>query len=242
MGINKHNALNSLKKWKNGFLSVVYPSLCEICDRDLTEDRNFICRYCSADFDFTHYEKFESIPVHEVFWGRVNIEEGYSMLFYRQNSTTQKILHRIKYQNGHLLAVAMGEILGKKIKMVKGFDSLDAIVPIPIHSKKEFIRGYNQSLKICEGINATTKTPIVELLKRKEHHESQTKKDRFDRWDNVADIFSCSNKKVGSLNHVAIIDDVLTTGATMEAAIRTLKYKNPELKVSVITLAITRSV
>lgn len=242
MRITKHNAFENLKKWKNGFLSIIYPSLCEICDRELTEDRDFICRYCSSEFDFTHYEKFDDIPVKEIFWGRIEVEEGYSMLFYRQNSSTQKILHRIKYQSGHLLAVAMGEVLGKKIKAIKGFDSLEAIVPIPLHSKKEFIRGYNQSLKICEGIKDSAKIPIIELLKRKEHHESQTKKDRFDRWDNVADIFSCVDKKVASLNHVAIVDDVLTTGATMEAAIRTLKYNNPELKVSVITLAITRSV
>lgn len=222
-----------------GFLAIIYPSNCLVCDRELTEQTSSICFHCYLDFEYTYYEKqAQENPIHELFKGRVEIKYALSLLFFQQNKSTQKLLHRIKYADGKELASAMGTVIGEKMMEQNNLLEIDALIPIPLHSKKEFIRGYNQSLKISQGISETTNIPIVQALKRTKHHASQTKKDRFERWENVASKFAIEDLNQPLPPHVAIVDDVLTTGATMEAACRVLLAQQPNIKISIITLAI----
>lgn len=222
-----------------GFLAIIYPSNCLVCDRELTEQTSSICFHCYLDFEYTYYEKqAQENPIHELFKGRVEIKYALSLLFFQQNKSTQKLLHRIKYADGKELASAMGTVIGEKMMEQNNLLEIDALIPIPLHSKKEFIRGYNQSLKISQGISETTNIPIVQALKRTKHHASQTKKDRFERWENVASKFAIKDLNQPLPPHVAIVDDVLTTGATMEAACRVLLAQQPNIKISIITLAI----
>lgn len=238
-----HNTLIKSKDFltKNiaGLLAIIYPSNCLVCDRELTEKTSSICFHCYLDFEYTYYEKqAKDNPIHEIFKGRVEIENALSLLFFQQRKSTQKLLHRIKYADGKELASAMGIVIGEKMMEQNNFLEIDALIPIPLHSKKEFIRGYNQSLKISQGISETTNIPIVQVLKRTKHHASQTKKDRFERWENVASKFAIKDLNQPLPPHVAIVDDVLTTGATMEAACRVLLAQQPNIKISIITLAI----
>lgn len=238
-----HNAFIKSKEFltKNiaGLLALIYPSNCLVCDRELTEQTSSICFHCYLDFDYTYFEKqAKDNPIHEIFKGRVIINNAFSLLFFQEKKATQKLLHRIKYADGKDLALSMGEIIGKKMTKHSAFLEIDALLPIPLHGKKEFIRGYNQSLKLAQGISSKTNIPVRELLKRNAHHASQTKKDRFERWENVANKFALKERDQPLPNHVAIVDDVLTTGATMEAACRVLLEQHPAIKISIITLAI----
>lgn len=225
----------------NGLLSLIYPSPCLICQTELPESQRHVCFSCMDDFHYTDYEKYqESTVADELFWGRIKIEQVYSALFFDKGNSTQKILHAIKYKEGKELGVFMGELIGDKLKSVEKYGQIDALIPIPLHSKKGFKRGYNQSLLIAQGLSKVLNIPIVEGVKRKKHHDSQTKKNRFERWDNVKSIFETDQNLLANYKHVAIVDDVLTTGSTLESAARAIKDVLPNQNISLITIAIAK--
>jgi ComF family protein len=228
------------KNW-NGFLSLIYPNNCEICSTETTESSPLICFGCESELDYTHYETYQdSSACDELFWGRIKLERAYSMLTFKSGNSTQKILHAVKYKNAKDLAIDFGERMGRRLVGTNYLSTVDAIVPIPLHGKKEFTRGYNQSQLICEGLHNVSLIPIVPLIQRKRHHESQTKKDRFQRWENVSDIFTTNRGMTANYSHVVLVDDVLTTGATLESAARTLMDELPGIKVSIFTIAIAK--
>jgi ComF family protein len=234
----KHSSLYKvLQKNLNGFLALVYPDTCRICGDETSIENELICFSCEQKLPYTHFERYsEPTACDELFWGRVPIDKAHALLYFKDGSITRELLHAIKYRNDQDIAIEMGRKLGVSMLLNESLSSVEAIVPIPLHSKKEFLRGYNQSKLIAQGIRDVMDRPIVELLTRSRHHASQTKKDRFERWENVADIFECS-PQVKALQHVVIVDDVLTTGSTLEAACRSLLETHPEIKVSVATVA-----
>lgn len=225
----------------HGFLAVVYPSICLLCSKELPEKTNFLCHSCIDNLHFTHFEKYDKDhPAAEVFWGRCELKQVYSMLYFQKGNSTKQLMHTVKYKDGKELAVFLGEMMGEKICGKEQYNTIEALVPIPLHGKKAFIRGYNQSLKISEGLAEKLNIPITELIIRKKHHQSQTKKNRFERWDNVADIFDVNSDISCKHKHIALVDDVLTTGSTLESAYRTLKEAHPELAISVLTIALAK--
>jgi ComF family protein len=240
INFNKHNISERLRNAKNGLKSIFFPNLCEICGEEILSGQNEICHFCLNKMDYTFFENYEvDTPVHEVFYGRVQLNFAYSLLYFKKKGEIQGLLHKIKYGHGHQLAVEMGKIIALKLVNNKMFSSIDSLVPIPLHKKKEAIRGYNQSLKIAEGIKEVSGKQIQTIISRKRHHASQTKKDRFDRWENVENIFKIND--CGTVpQHIALIDDVITTGATLEAASRVILQKYPTIKISIITIAFAR--
>jgi competence protein ComFC len=234
----KHSSLYKvLQKNLNGFLSLIYPDTCRICGAETSIENELICFSCEERLPYTHFERYnEPTSCDELFWGRVTIEKAHALLYFREGSVTRDLLHAIKYRNDQDIAIEMGRKLAVSMLLNESLSSVEAIVPIPLHSKKEFLRGYNQSMLIAQGICDVMNRPIIELLSRSRHHDSQTKKDRFERWENVADIFECS-QQVKTFQHVVVVDDVLTTVSTLEAACRSLLDAYPEIKVSVATVA-----
>ena len=232
--------MQNVRKYINGFLYLIYPQNCVVCNDETNESEPHFCFNCLSNLSWTNYELSEEpTEIDQLFWGRIQIEKVYSMLVFKKNNATQAILHSIKHSEDKQLAVKMGYMLGNKILNTKYLKEVEAIVPIPIHNKKEFKRGYNQSMLICEGITQSTNLPIIELISRNRNHESQTKKDRFERWENVETIFSL-NRKVNAPNHIALVDDVLTTGSTLEAAAKTIKEQFPNIKISIYTIAVAQ--
>ena len=144
----------------------------------------------------------------------------------------------LKYKNNPALGVHFGNRIGKELKQIELFDAVDGIIPVPLHPKKKFIRGYNQSETIAKGISDTTEKKLfTKLIQRTKHTETQTKKSRFERWDNVDKVFKVS-PEIKKLKHIVIVDDVITTGSTIENIIQIIKAEHTEIKVSVVTLAI----
>jgi ComF family protein len=232
--------LQKIKKIKNDLVHLVYPSICTICENELPSHQNFICSFCKTEFQFTYFERFsEPTPLDQLFWGRVKVESTYSYLYFEKGKSAQPVLHALKYKDKPEVGVEMGKIIGENVKNIASFQSIDALVPVPIHPKKEFIRGYNQSEKLADGISEVLNVPVVvDFLERTKFSESQTKKNRFLRWDNVENNFKSKNRS--HYKHIAIVDDVITTGATLEVIIRTIQENNPEIRISVISLALTK--
>lgn len=218
---------------------LVYPNSCLACLNELAQTEHHICSFCYNDLRLTKFQHYaEPTQMDKLFWGRVEVIKTYAHFHFEKNKASQDILFGLKYKGNQSVGYHFGKETGKAILNSEDFSTANAIIPVPLHPRKEFKRGYNQSEIIAQGISEITSIPInTSIIKRKKHSETQTKKDRFERWDNVSSIFSVSYK-IEELNHVILVDDVITTGSTLEAIIISLKQKKPELKVSVVTLAI----
>jgi len=216
------------------FLDVFYPNICQICTIDLNMNERHVCLSCAHDLPYIGQNKKELQKLEKLFWGRVEVKQVYSLLNYQRGNQTQRLLHLLKYKQKKKLGHYFGEVLGE---VITDSDQFHAIIPVPLHPKKERLRGFNQSRVIADGIAAKTKIPINETcLIRNSHNLSQTTFSKYDRWDNVRRIFSVKQSEKLENKHLLLVDDVLTTGATIEACIlELLKIKN--CTVSIATLA-----
>jgi ComF family protein len=228
-------------KWSQSFSHILFPESCLICQNELPNSAQTICSFCRDELLFTYFEKYdEPSNLDKLFWGRVQLESTYALLYFEKSKSTQKILHALKYQSRPAVGVEFGKMIGLYLKEMDSFSSVDLIIPVPIHPKKKFIRGYNQSEQLAKGLSEEINVPYsAQFIDKINHTESQTKKGRFARWDNVAQNFSVQQQKTEP-KHVLIIDDVITTGATLEALIRAIQEKKPELRISIVSLAITK--
>ncbi len=218
---------------------LVFPNTCVACEKELTKNERFICSFCSMNLSPTNFHLYkEATSMDQLFWGRVNIKKTYAHLFFEKHKTTQHILFTLKYKNNDQIGQYFGGEIGKNLQQIPEFHNVDAYIPVPLHPKKEFIRGYNQSEAlakgICQQLNSQLDTNSVTRIR---HSSSQTKKSRFQRWDNVDSIFKAKNTLL-KYNHVVLVDDVITTGSTIESLVHAMLKKNPKLSISVVTLAI----
>ncbi|MCL2167566.1 MAG: ComF family protein [Lentimicrobiaceae bacterium] len=214
-----------------------YPRLCVSCGTVLLQQEQFFCLHCLHNFPETQYHEFDESPLTKLFLGRVAVENVGSFMFYKKGNQVQKILHHLKYNGGKEVGDFLGNIYGKQLIQCKKWKTIDLIIPIPLHPKKEKKRGYNQSEWIAKGLSSGMQIPYhTNLLIRSEFTETQTKKNRFHRWENVKEVFQLTDPKAFNNKHVLLCDDVLTTGATLEAAIQKITT-NSSVKVSIATLA-----
>ena len=221
----------------NDLLGIFFPKSCCCCGSVLLTSENQICTECLLGLPFTDYSKVVENPVEKIFWGRVPIEAATALLSFSKKGGVQRILHSIKYKDNKELGVYMGRQLGLAISESHRFDTVDYIVPVPLHPKKLKKRGYNQSEEIAKGIIAHLHKPLcTDVLIRTRFTETQTKKGRFSRWENVSDKFALFDTGVFENKHILIVDDVITTGATIESCARAV-LEAPGAKVSVAGLA-----
>ncbi len=178
----------------------------------------------------------EENPVSRVFWGRVNIKAATSFLFFSKQGKVQNLIHQLKYRRQKDVGIELGRIFGKDLQQSPHFTNIDFIIPVPLHPKKLSKRGYNQSLVIAEGLKKSMGIEIFTGLQRKTHSSTQTKKSRYQRWENVKDIFEIINPEKLENKNILLIDDVLTTGATLEACAAVLS-EVPNITISIATLA-----
>ncbi len=232
-----------ITRFLGDFIHLIFPNSCVICNNETPQKKILICHLCEQNLEFTKMENdSENSKTKKVFWGRIPIEQGFSLLYFSQKNYTQKLLHAVKYQNQTKLTIQMGEMIGSTLKDKATFSNLDAIIPVPIHYKKQFDRGYNQSELLCKGIDNILKVKIEKnIVFRIKNSKSQTRLNKFLRWENVQKTYKVSDEIMNiNLKHIAIVDDVITTGSTIESIALEILKKNPNLKISVISLALAQ--
>ncbi len=216
-----------------------FPKICLCCSEQLLKNEKTICLKCRFELPTTNFTEEKDNKVEQTFFGRIPLEFATALLFYKTKGISQQLIYQLKYYRHQEVGVFLGDWLGHELKNSKRFVSVDYIVPVPLHAKRLKTRGYNQlttfGLSLSKIIGATY---IKGVLIRKTVTETQTLKQRFDRWKNVQEIFHLTDVKFFENKHVLLIDDVITTGATLEAcALQLLKAKN--VKVSIATMAYT---
>lgn len=226
---------------KNPFadlLDLIYPNLCFICGETLLKSESHICLSCLNNIPSTNYHLLTDNPVEKRFWGKAPIFRGTSFFFFQKGSPFQKLLHELKYKGNKEIGEILGRYAAAELLNSPDFCSIDIIIPIPLHPKRFAQRGYNQSEWIGKGLSAVLDKPQnTNTLKRVKQTTTQTKKSVFERFENTEGIFELSGAKELEGKHLLLIDDVLTTGSTLNAAINTL-LNIPNVKISIFTLAI----
>ncbi len=225
--------VNQVRLISNSLLNLIYPKHCQICNIDLTMNEQFLCLGCKYDLPYINQSQHTLDTLCKLFWGRVEVENVIAVLNYQKGNQTQKILHQLKYHKKTKLANHFGEMLGE---LMPNVETIDYLVPVPLHPKKKRIRGFNQSMVIAKGMQIITQIPIKEnVIIRNTFNTSQTHFSKFDRWDNVKSIFTVTKPELLENKHVVLIDDVLTTGATIEACVQELlKVKGCKVTIAVL--------
>ena len=221
----------------NDFLALIYPRNCVACSNSLYKHEEQICNYCYLNLPKTNFHKGHRNPVASLFYGRVNLEFASAFYLFQKKGSIQKVLHAIKYKNNKDLAVLVGQWYAEDLKEHELIKQVEAVIPVPLHVKKLQQRGYNQSEEfangLAKGFDASVNTTV---LKRKEFTSTQTKKSKYERWENVEDKFDLNNPDELKHKHVILVDDVITTGATIEACCQTLQQIEG-IKISVLCIA-----
>jgi len=219
-------------------LSLLYPRLCVICGEPLIESEKFFCFACFLKLPRTYYHLIPENQAIERLAGKVSLEKASSYFYYSKGGIAQKLIAEIKYRGNRNLGEWIGAYLANDMISSGFFRGIDYLVPVPLHRSKEKKRGFNQAEKIAKGIALVTKIPLeINNVFREKANTTQTKKGLFDRWKNTQNLFNLKNTKLFKDKHILLIDDVLTTGSTLEALAQSL-LKSKGIKISILTLAI----
>jgi ComF family protein len=213
-----------------------YPKICMSCGEALKLQENIICLKCELRLPKTGFHMHEDNPVSRVFWGRIDISAATSFLFFSKQGRVQSLIHNLKYKGQKDVGTKLGFLLGEDLKESPLFSDIDYVIAVPLHPKKLRKRGYNQSMAIAEGIAKSQEIRVFGGLRRRIHSSTQTKKTRYERWQNVKDIFELTDSDQLRNKKVLLVDDVLTTGATLEACASNLMEVDG-IRVCVATLA-----
>jgi len=227
-----------LKEIKESLLHVVFPHVCDGCGSDLLNIESRLCIRCLASLPETNFEIHPNNPVEKDFWGRLPIISGSAHLYFTKESLVQHLMHQLKYRGNKDLGVQLGRIMGNVLKSSNRFNEIDALIPLPLFPSKEKKRGYNQAKVLCDGIAEIMNLPVLSnVIIRPQHTETQTKKGRIERWKNIEGKFKLIDPLAIQTKHLLLIDDVVTTGATLEACGNELLTAE-NVKLSVATLCI----
>jgi ComF family protein len=219
------------------FILLLYPELCQACSNPLFRKEKIICISCLYKLPRTNFHLNADNTLSRVFWGRIQIESIASFLFFSKEGKVQNLMHAFKYKSNEKIGQYLGYLYALDLKKNSWLNSIDVIVPVPLHPKKHKIRGYNQSEEFAHGLAEINSIPInTGIIHRMVESETQTKKSRFKRWKNVNTIFQLLDDSNIQGKHILLVDDVITTGATIEACTQEL-LKIKDVKISIASLA-----
>jgi ComF family protein len=219
------------------FISLIFPRICAACGNSLWKNEETICHFCEYHLPKTNFHHNPENPVTRLFRGRIMIETGAAFLYFNKGSKVQRLIHQLKYKGRKDIGIYLGDRYGGLLKYAPLFNSADAIIPVPLHKKKYMQRGYNQSEQFAIGLAGSMNIPVNKhLLVRTKATETQTRKSRFSRYQNVKEIFMVNHPERWVGKHFILVDDVITTGATLESCILALNVI-PQVKISVACIA-----
>jgi len=222
------------------FFNLIYPRLCAACNQALLKEEYCICTSCQFKLPKTNFHLDKDNEVAKVFWGRIPVEMAAAYLKFSKKSKVQHLLHELKYKGNKEVGQFIGKLYGFELKEAPLFSGIDFIIPVLLHPKKLKKRGYNQSEWIAKGLSESMNIPLItEILYRNIDSQTQTKKTRYNRWENVGDIFSIKDTELVAGKNILLVDDVITTGATIEAC--SIPFQKIDCKIFIVALAATTS-
>lgn len=224
------------------FISLLYPELCPICGKTMYKHEKIICTSCLFHLPKTGFSDMANNPVSEIFAGRVNLHSASAYLFFRKTGSVQKLIHRLKYKGDKEAGEYLSKLFGEELMKSPLFSTATCVIPVPLHPKKLKKRGYNQAEVVADGIAAGMGICVnCKTLVRATFTETQTRKARFNRWQNVEGIFQIKSPEELENQHVILCDDVVTTGSTLEACVNALQQIR-NIKVSIASLAVASNI
>lgn len=221
----------------NDFISLIFPQTCAACGESLYKHEDFICTHCEYSLPKTNFHLQKDNPVAKLFYGRTEIYSASAYYTFSKDGKVQHLIHQLKYKGQKNIGYTIGKLYGHELNNSAYFNSVNVIIPVPLYSDKQKKRGYNQSHYFAKGLAESFKSDTdFDSLVRVMANESQTKKSRYERWRNVETVFELRDVKKLEGKHLLLVDDVVTTGATLEACSQVLQQiKN--VKISIATIA-----
>lgn len=200
------------------FVALMYPHYCEACDVELVKGEEILCSGCILDLPRTNYHSEKFNPLYRRLHGRIRIEQAMAFFVFRKSGKVQKLLHALKYRNRPDIGRCLGLVYGEEIRRSDSYQPFDMIIPVPLHKSRKSLRGYNQSEEFANGLSVGLASPIASgLLKRVIKTQTQTKRTRLNRWENVREVFEVTEPAKVYGKQILLVDDIITTGATAEA-------------------------
>lgn len=220
-----------------GLQALLFPRTCYVCGREIGDSERQICVDCRESLPRTHFEDIADNPAEQKFWGRVNLHSAFSAFYYRKDEMLQRLIHAFKYYGNREMAQILGREVGLCMQR-RGFDTdYDFLVPVPLHPRKQKLRGYNQSECIALGIREIIDMPIgAQFVRRHLYADSQTHQNKFSRWETASQSYSLGvDPAEWNGVRLLLVDDVLTTGSTIESCCNVLQ-QIPNVRLGFVTV------
>ncbi|AXT52197.1 ComF family protein [Aquimarina sp. BL5] len=216
-----------------------YPIFCSACDNPLYKNERILCTSCRHKLPLGNFHKVNAKKIEKVFYGRAKIENATSLLVFEKDSLVQNLIHNLKYRGREEIGKELGIWLGGELNQLSDYQCIDSVIPVPLHPKRLRERGFNQVEKFGREIAKKLDAKYIDnVLKKNSYNEKQSKNSRLTRWINTSETFGIQNESLLINKHILIVDDIVTTGATIEACIQVLKSISG-IKISIATMAIT---
>ncbi len=227
-----------LREIKESVLHLLFPHVCTGCGSDLLSKDSVLCMRCVESMPETQFELHANNPAEKIFWGRLPITTASAQFYFTKESLMQHLMHQLKYKGNKELGIQLGRIMGDQLRKSGRF-AVDALIPLPLFPAKEERRGYNQATLLCQGMAETMQVPVLDnVITRPQHTETQTKKGRIERWKNMEGKFVLTDSAAIENKNILLVDDVVTTGATLEACgNELLQAKNVKLSIATLCIA-----
>ena len=219
------------------FVDLLFPRLCQACKANLLGTEDLICTDCLYNLPYTNFHLQAGNIVAQQFWGKVKLEHAYALLYFEKGGKVQHLMHQFKYRGMQKIGNKLGSIAGAQLLQTPMLQTVDHIIPVPLHKSRMRERGYNQSANFAKGLASTLQATVLENnLVRAVKTSTQTRKSRFARFENMQQVFALARPEELQGKHILLVDDIITTGSTLEACAQEL-LKVPGLKLSIATIA-----
>jgi len=222
----------------NAVVNLFFPKVCYTCNNELLDFENYVCTKCRHNLPITNFHFDNNDAVEKVFYGRVKVENATSLLRFENKGIVQQLIHNLKYKGYEDIGIFLGEWLGNELKTIETYHDIDIVIPVPLHKNKLKKRGYNQVDKFAQEIAKALAVSFNDkALIKITSTKSQVSKKRFARWQLTDELFAINHVDQIQNKHILLVDDIITTGATLEACINELKTAK-NVKISIATMAI----